>query len=43
MLISLLQVKLFSLCNAYKSAAEALVVIQPGNRVFMHCSAQTPT
>jgi acyl-CoA hydrolase len=27
----------------YKSAEEALAVIQPGNRVYLHGSAQTPT
>ena len=27
----------------YKSASEALSVIQPGNRVYVHGSAQTPT
>ena len=27
----------------YKSAEEALAIIQPGNRVFVHGSAQTPT
>src|SRR5262245_16432373 len=28
---------------AYKSAEEALAIIQPGNRVYVHGSAQTPT